>query len=208
MHAAALETTDRATPDESSRGPADDHSFENQVLPLREELFACAMRYTRNPAAAEDLVQETLMRAYGAWHRFEPGSNPRAWAFRILTNSFINVYRKRRRRRQVSAEQFDDTARAAHGDTTVRSPNPQDLLLEHAVGDEVAAALATLGDDHRRIIEMADLQGLGYRDVARALGVPVGTVMSRLFRARRRLQPLLSEFAARDYGIGGAMASA
>ncbi len=183
-------------------------TFELRCLPHRKELYAAALRLTRTPDDAHDLVQETLMRAYAAWSTFEPGTNCRAWLFRILTNSFINVYRKRRRRRQVSAEQFDDTARAAHGDTTVRSPNPQDLLLEHAVGDEVAAALATLGDDHRRIIEMADLQGLGYRDVARALGVPVGTVMSRLFRARRRLQPLLSEFAARDYGIGGAMASA
>ena len=181
--------------------PAD---FERDVLPLADELFACALRYTRDAADADDLVQETLLRALGAWSRFIPGSNCRAWLLRILTNSFINNYRRRRRYRRFAHETGEDAVVALYGHDVERSANPSRDMLEHTLGDEVRAALDTLADDYRKVIELADLQGVRYRDIAESLGVPIGTVMSRLFRARRQLEELLRDYAANDYGISRA----
>jgi len=179
--------------------------FEDEILPLRDDLFACAMRYTRNPAAAEDLVQDTLMRAYGAWHRFEPGSNARAWAFRILTNSFINGYRRTRRHRRFERENPDDAVRALYGCSRPRAAaDPAEALLGDTLSDEVTSALESLPSDYRTVVAMTDLGGARYRDAAETLGVPIGTVMSRLFRARRMLESRLREFAASNYGIARA----
>ncbi len=180
--------------------------FDSLVLPLRNELFATAMRYTRNASDAEDLVQETFIRAYGAWERFEPGSNCRAWLFRILTNSFINGYRKRKRHRRFTQENQEDACTAVFGDVGKRTQSPRHALVEESLGDEVSAALGCLGKEYRQVVEMADLKGQRYRDIAGKLGVPIGTVMSRLFRARRQLEELLREYAAADYGIRRAAA--
>ncbi len=182
----------------SSSQPSD---FDSLVLPLRSELFATAMRYTRNASDADDLVQETFIRAYGAWERFEPGTNCRAWLFRILTNSFINGYRKRKRHRRFTEENREDACTAVFGDVEKRGQSPRHALLEEALGDEMSAALGSLGKEYRQVVEMADLKGQRYRDIAGKLGVPIGTVMSRLFRARRQLEELLREYAAADYGI-------
>lgn len=175
--------------------------FEAQCLPHRRELYAAALRMTREPADAHDLVQETLLRAYTAWSGFEPGSNCRAWLFRILTNSFINLYRKRHRHRRIAHARPDDTRCAAHPGDPAHALSPEDALLRDALGDEVTRALDTLAEDYRTVVEMADLRGIRYSEIARALDVPIGTVMSRLFRARRRLEQELSAFAAADYGI-------
>lgn len=180
--------------------------FHVEVLPLRGDLLAVALRYTRNRSDADDLVQDTLTRAFGAWHRFEPGTNCRAWLFRILTNSFINGYRRRKRFRTFTDEKGDDTATAMHGDMSPRRADPSRAIVEESLGDQVSAALDTLGPDYRQVVEMADLRGQRYKDIAKNLGVPIGTVMSRLFRARRQLETLLSDYAARDYGIRRAVA--
>jgi len=175
--------------------------FETLVLPLRNDLYGTAMRYTRSASDADDLVQETLIRAYGAWDRFEPGTNCRAWLFRILTNSFINGYRKRKRHRRFTQENYDDACAAVFGDVEARAQSPRRSLVEKSLGDEVSAALDTLGVEYRQVVEMADLKGQRYRDIAGKLGVPIGTVMSRLYRARRQLESLLRDYAASDYGI-------
>jgi RNA polymerase sigma-70 factor (ECF subfamily) len=179
--------------------PAED--FEAACLPHRTELYAAALRMTRQPADAADLVQETWMRAYLAWPRFQYGSNCRAWLFRILTNSFINIYRKRRRHRRFAVENPADALAAAHGCPERRAPDPEAQLLSESLGDEVTAALDSLGEDYRRVVELADLRGVRYREIAETLEVPIGTVMSRLFRARRQLEDQLADFAATDYGI-------
>ncbi len=178
-----------------------DSDFDSLVLPLRADLYGTAMRYTRNASDADDLVQETLIRAYGAWDRFEPGTNCRAWLFRILTNSFINGYRKKKRHRRFAQENHADACAAVFGDVEQRSQSPRKTLVETSLGDEVSAALDSLGDDYRQVVEMADLKGQRYRDIAGKLGVPIGTVMSRLYRARRQLETLLRDYAATDYGI-------
>jgi RNA polymerase sigma-70 factor (ECF subfamily) len=186
-----------------SRGSAD---FKTEVLPLRDELLAVALRYTRNRSDAEDLVQDTITRALGAWERFEPGTNCRAWLFRILTNSFINGYRRRKRHRRFTDEKGEDTAIAMHGELSPRRADPSRAVVEECLGDQVSAALDTLGPDYRQVVEMADLGGQRYKDIAKKLGVPIGTVMSRLFRARRQLESLLADYAAADYGIRRAAA--
>lgn len=175
--------------------------FESQCLPYRPELLAVAVRMTRQRDDAHDLVQETFMRAYVAWPRFDHGSNCRAWLYRILTNSYINIYRKRVRHRRFATERRDDTVAALYGDSTDHVGDAADELIGEALGDEVTAALSTLAEEYRQVVELADLHGQRYRDIADALGVPIGTVMSRLFRARRQLEKQLSEFAATDYGI-------
>ena len=191
------------TPSTSSTTPTSPAAadFADEVLPLRDELFAVALRYTRNRSDAEDLTQETMTRALGAWHRFESGTNCRAWLFRILTNSFINGYRRRKRHRRFTDEKGDDTAIAMHGELSPRRTDPSRAVIEECLGDQVSAALDTLGPDYRKVVEMADLHGQRYKDIAKKLGVPIGTVMSRLFRARRQLEALLTEYAAADYGI-------
>ena len=176
-------------------------AFEAQCLPHQRELYAVALRMTRAPADAHDLVQETMLRAFAAWSGFDAGSNCRAWLFRIMTNSYINLYRKRHRHRRISRARPDDTLTAAHPGDGVHARSPEEALLAGSFSDEVTRALATLCADYRAVVEMADLRGICYRDIADALGVPIGTVMSRLFRARRQLEGELSAFAAADYGI-------
>ncbi|HWM88136.1 MAG TPA: sigma-70 family RNA polymerase sigma factor [Kofleriaceae bacterium] len=170
-------------------------------MPHKEELLAAALRYTRNRADAEDLVQDTMTRALGAWSRFEPGSNCRAWLFRILTNGFISGYRRRRRHNRFAHETGDDAVAAFYGEDFDRVGNPEEQLMAGGLGDEVESALAELGEDYLKVVLLADLRGARYRDIATELGVPIGTVMSRLFRARRQLEERLREYAATDYGI-------
>jgi RNA polymerase sigma-70 factor (ECF subfamily) len=175
--------------------------FATACLPHQQELFAVAMRIARDPDTAKDLVQETLLRAMVAWDSFEPGSNLRAWLFRILTNAFINGYRKRRRHQRFATERPGDALTALYGRDQDTSDDLEDTLYGNQLSDEVQAALGKLGPDYRDVVERADLRGEKYKDIADALHVPIGTVMSRLFRARRALETELTQFAARDYGI-------
>lgn len=180
---------------------ADHAAYEAACLPMSGELYAAALRLTRNPDDARDLVQETLLRAMVAWGRFEEGTNVRAWLYRILTNSFINIYRKRRRHQRFATERPGDTRMAVYGTTEDHAADPTEAMTADLLSDEVKAALSGLGPDYREVVERADLSGERYKDIADALAVPIGTVMSRLFRARRQLEGELTDYAARDWGL-------
>jgi RNA polymerase sigma-70 factor (ECF subfamily) len=175
--------------------------FSVACLPHQGELFGVAMRICRDPDTAKDLVQETLLRAMVAWDSFEPGSNLRAWLFRILTNAFINGYRKRRRHQRFATERPGDALTALYGRDQDRTDDLEDTLYGNELSDEVRDALERLGADYREVVERADLRGQKYKDIADELEVPIGTVMSRLFRARRVLEAELASYARRDYGI-------
>jgi RNA polymerase sigma-70 factor (ECF subfamily) len=176
-------------------------SFALQCAKHQRELYGMALRITRNPDHAGDLVQETLLRAMVAHESFLTGSNLRAWLLRILTNAFINGYRKRRRHQRLTTERPGDALTAFYGDDTDHEPDLETELTENQLGDEVSAALEKLGPQYREVVERADLRGEKYRDIADSLHVPIGTVMSRLFRARRELETELAGYAASDYGI-------
>jgi RNA polymerase sigma-70 factor (ECF subfamily) len=175
--------------------------FAAACLPHQQEMYAVAMRIARDPDTAKDLVQETLLRAMVAWDSFEPGSNLRAWLFRILTNAFINGYRKRRRHQRFASERPGDALIALYGRDQDATDDLEDTLYGNQLSDQVEGALSKLGPDYRDVVERADLKGEKYKDIADALHVPIGTVMSRLFRARRVLETELSGYAASDYGI-------
>ena len=176
-------------------------AFALACMPHQAELYGVAMRIARDPDTAKDLVQETLLRAMVAWDSFEPGSNLRAWLFRILTNAFINGYRKRRRHQRFSTERPGDALTALYGRDQDHTDDLEETLCGNQLSDEVQSALDQLGADYRDVVERADLKGEKYKDIADALHVPIGTVMSRLFRARRVLETELAPVAARDYGI-------
>ena len=176
-------------------------TFEEQVMPHRQQLLAMGIRYTRNRDAAEDLVQETLMRALGAWSSFIPGSNCRAWLCRILSNTFINHYRKGKRHNKFAYDSGDDAVIALYGNSFHQDGGVYDSVFGEQMGDEVTASLNTLSPEYREVIELADIRGLKYKDVADTLGIPMGTVMSRLHRARKQLSAQLENFAADEYGI-------
>ena len=173
-------------------------SFESIAMPQADILYGAALRMTRDATMAEDLVQETLMRAYRLWHRFEQGTNVKAWLMRIQTNIFINRYRKRQKERAVfDSRQVDDLLpRLEVEERTYLPPETRDEFLKHLIGDEVLKALDELPFEFRMTILLADMHDLSYKEIAEVLDCPVGTVMSRLHRARKLLQSRLLEYAA------------
>ena len=175
------------------------NDFEQAALPHLRDLYAIAVRTTRDPVGAEDLVQETFLRAYAAWDSFEPGSNCRAWLIRILMNSYINHYRRARSHRAFVSRSDAEKQAALYGDVPRQTArDPEELLSSGSVGDEVAEALAQLDDDYRVVVVLADIEGMKYKDIAQTLRCPIGTVMSRLFRARRQLEAVLAPYAAQQ----------
>jgi RNA polymerase sigma-70 factor, ECF subfamily len=184
------------------RTAADRLEFEQAALPHLRDLYAIGVRMTRNPDAAQDLVQETYLRAYAAWASFIAGSNCRAWLIRILTNSYINHYRRARSHRSFTQRSEGEQLAALYGDEPRPSSRAAEENLTRAgFSDEVDRALGALEDDHRLVVLLADVEEMKYREIAEALGWPIGTVMSRLFRARRRLEEELGSYAQTDYGI-------
>lgn len=184
------------------RSTADRRQFEQAALPYLRDLYAIGVRMTRNPDAAQDLVQETYLRAYAAWSSFIAGSNCRAWLIRILTNSYINHYRRARSHHSFTQRSEDEQLAALYGDEPrAQGHAAEDTLARAGFSDEVDRALAELEDDHRLVVLLADVEDMKYREIAETLGWPIGTVMSRLFRARRRLEEQLGRYAQTDYGI-------
>jgi RNA polymerase sigma-70 factor, ECF subfamily len=177
--------------------------FQADALPLLDSLYGAALRMTRNPQDAEDLVQETMLRAYRAFDRFEAGTNLKAWLFRILTNAYINTYRKRQREPQkVSAdevEEFDLYQELKSHDTQFEA-TPESIVLDSLVDSDIIDAIEDLPEQFRLAVVLSDIEGFSYAEMAEIMDVPMGTVMSRLHRGRKALQKRLWELA-RDRGI-------
>lgn len=176
--------------------------FERDALPFLDQLYAAAMRMTRNPSDAEDLVQETFAKAFGAFHQFREGTNLKAWLYRILTNTFINTYRKKQRQPQQNpTEQIEDwqlAAAEAHSSTGLRSAEMD--ALDHLPDSDVKDALQNLPEDFRMAVYLADVEGFSYKEIADIMETPIGTVMSRLHRGRQGLKKQLRDYAI-DRGL-------
>jgi RNA polymerase sigma-70 factor (ECF subfamily) len=177
--------------------------FEEQALVFMDQLYAAALRMTRNPADAGDLVQETYVKAYAAFASYEQGTNLKAWLYRILTNTFINTYRKNQRTPyQGSIDDLEDwqlgSAESLSQGRTTRSAEAE--AIDHLPDSDVKAALQAIPEDFRLAVYLADVEGFSYQEVADIMKTPVGTVMSRLHRGRRLLRELLADYA-RERGI-------
>lgn len=167
-------------------------------MPYMDQLYGAARRMTRNAADAEDLVQETYLRAYKGYDRFAEGTNLRAWLFRILTNLFINEYRRRKRRPTEVDLGDTDTLYMYRGlggaELARRARSAEDELLDGLTSAEVRHAIESLSDTYRVAVLLADVEGFAYKEVAEILDVPIGTVMSRLHRGRKKLREALQEY--------------
>ena len=184
---------------ESPRARAE--RFERDALVFANPLYAAALRYTKNPQDAEDLVQDTFAKAFNSFHQFEPGTNLKAWLYRILTTTFINTYRKDQRRPQISDGEVEDwQIHEAASHTSDQGKSTEDIVLENLPDGDVKEALAAIPEDFRMAIYYADVEGYSYKEIAEILGIPSGTVMSRLHRGRKLLRDSLADYA-RSRGI-------
>jgi RNA polymerase sigma-70 factor, ECF subfamily len=177
------------TPDRKAR-------FEQDVVPFMGQLYPAALRMTKNPSDAEDLVQETIAKAYAAFHQFRPGTNLRAWLHRILANTFINGYRKRRREPPaVPGDDFHEDWQTSADRLIPPVRSAEAEALDRMADSDILRALRDLPEDFRVAIYLADIEGYPYREVAEMMGTPIGTVMSRLHRGRRKLREKLAKYA-------------
>jgi RNA polymerase sigma-70 factor (ECF subfamily) len=178
---------------------ADQADFERDAMEYARQLYSAALRMTRNPADAEDLVQETYLKAYRAYHTFEAGTNLKAWLYRILTNTYINKYRKESRRpSEVDLGDVEDLylyRRIGSEESAEVSRTTEDRVLDGLVESDIKAAVESLPENFRLPVLLADLEGFSYKEIADILDIPIGTVMSRLHRGRKAMQKVLWEYA-------------
>jgi RNA polymerase sigma-70 factor, ECF subfamily len=175
------------------------NSFEGQTMTHIDSLYATGLRMTRDPRDAEDLVQDTMLTAYRFFHRFEPGTNCKAWLFKILTNTFINKYRKKVREREVrDVIDQEEMPSLMSEDVAIASRDPEALLSGNLLSDDVKRALEGVPHDYRMAVVLCDLEDFSYKEIADIMDCPVGTVMSRLHRGRRLLQKALREYAVKE----------
>lgn len=171
--------------------------FEREALQYVDQLYSAAMRMTRNPQDAEDLVQEAYTKAYSAFHQYKPGTNLKAWLYRILTNTYINIYRKKQRQpKQTNTEQVEDwqmAQSAQHTSSGLRSAETE--ALDHLPDSDVKDALQQIPEEFRLAVYFSDVEGFAYKEIAEILNIPIGTVMSRLHRGRKLLRGLLADYA-------------
>ncbi|MBJ68753.1 MAG: RNA polymerase subunit sigma-24 [Acidimicrobiaceae bacterium] len=186
---------------------ADQSEFESMAMPFMDQLYSHALRLTKNSSDAEDLVQETYLKGYRAFSTFEEGTNLRAWLFRILTNSFINNYRKKQRGfEEEDLDDFEDMylhRRLGSTQTPSLGMSAEDMLFERLTEEEIKDAVEDLPTQYREVVLLADVQGFSYKEIADILDIPDGTVMSRLHRGRAKLQKDLLEFASKRGLITG-----
>jgi RNA polymerase sigma-70 factor (ECF subfamily) len=190
----SAETADKATSSTQLEAAANRARFEDEALKHLDPLYRTALRMTRNPSDAEDLVQDALVRAYRFYDRFEPGTNFRAWLFKILTNTYINSYRRKQGRPQESS--LEDTEEfflynQLSDDAGERITDVENTVLDRLGADAIQRAIDQLPPQFRTTVQLSDVEGLSYAEIAEATGVAKGTVMSRLFRGRRLLQRAL-----------------
>lgn len=178
---------------------ADQVDFERDAMQYTRQLYSAAMRMTRNPADAEDLVQETYLKAYRAYHTFQEGTNLKAWLYRILTNTYINKYRKDSRRpSEVDLGTVEDMylyRRLGSEESAEAARTTEDRVLDGLVESDIKQAVEELPESFRMPVLLADLEGFSYKEIAEILDIPIGTVMSRLHRGRKAMQKRLWEFA-------------
>jgi len=187
---------------------ADPATFADQAMAHAPQLYAAALRMTRNQADAEDLVQETYLRAYRGFAGYQEGTNLRAWLFRILTNAYINIYRaKQRRPKESDLADVEDLylyRRLGGLDAALAGRSAEDTLMEMLTDDEVKRALEDLPENFRLPVLLADVEGFAYKEIAEMMDIPIGTVMSRLHRGRKAMHKSLYEYAhARGLAAAG-----
>lgn len=174
--------------------------FEAQVMPLADRLYGAAMRYTRDPVDAQDLLQEAMVKAYRSYHQYQQGTNLKAWLYRVLHTTFLSMYRKQQRRPQENLT--DDWGDHTLFDAVVDSGSVEEDVLASFTDQAVKDALADLPEQFRMAVYLADIEGFAYKEIAEIMDTPVGTVMSRIHRGRKGLQEALTEYA-RQRGILG-----
>jgi RNA polymerase sigma-70 factor, ECF subfamily len=181
--------------------------FERDALAFRNQLYSAALRYTRNPDDAQDLLQDTYAKAFISFHQFEPGTNLKAWLYRVLTTTFINNYRKDQRRPQIKDSELEDWElfeSASHASDQGKSAEVE--VLENLPDIDIKRALASIPEEFRMAVYLVDVEGFAYKEAAEIIGIPTGTIMSRLHRGRKQLRELLAEYA-RELGYGQTSAS-
>ncbi|WP_341782975.1 sigma-70 family RNA polymerase sigma factor [Leucobacter weissii] len=204
--AARTNASDRADAAQTSQAQTSaelERRFTRDALPYLDQLYGAAMKMTRNPQDAQDLVQETFTKAFASFGTFTEGTNLKAWLYRILTNSYINTYRKRQREPHLGAvdELEDWQLGGAESTTSMSSRSAEAEAIDRTPADVVTRALNELPEDFRMVVYLADVEGFSYQEIADIIGRPIGTVMSRLHRGRARLRQSLGEYA-REQGFG------